>query len=89
MKSFTSSSLTVSFLAMKTTITTEMLEVLVEVWLELELILVCLPRSEKKEDNEKDEEELEDKQSAWLKLVCPCCLTVLVHLESHFCGFIF
>ena len=54
MKSFTSSSLTVSFLAMKTTITTEMLE---EVWLELEFIWVYLARFEKKENDNNGEEE--------------------------------
>ena len=47
MKSFTSSSLTVFFLAKKKTITTEMLAVLDEVCLELQLIWVYLPRSEK------------------------------------------
>ena len=47
MKSFTSVSLTVFFLAKKKTITTEMLAVLDEVCLELQLIWVYLPRSEK------------------------------------------
>ena len=71
MKSFTSSSLTVFFLAKKKTITTEMLAVLDEVCLELQLIWVYLRRSEKKENDDKDEEELEDKKNAWRKLLCP------------------
>ena len=71
MKSFTSVSLTVFFLAKKKTITTEMLAVLDEVCLELQLIWVYQPRSEKKENDDKDEEELEDKKNAWRKLLCP------------------